>query len=239
MSNFDIQTSQNVNVEYKLAGLGNRIAAAAIDYSMFFAWLLLITFIAGFSSDTLGPLVFLLYVPLFIYNLLMEVLMNGQSLGKMAMKIRVMKIDGSSPTLTSYVLRWIFRLADIAISFGGIAIILIAFTDKAQRLGDLAAGTTVISDKRKTKLQELIPVVSNEEYQPSFEEVITLSDQDIGLIKKVLHKYKSSKDLNLLKKMAFHIKNKSGITTDMSDIQFLQAVLHDYEYRSTHEKSVI
>jgi uncharacterized RDD family membrane protein YckC len=239
MSNFDIQTSQNVNVEYKLAGLGNRIAAAAIDYSLFFAWLLLVTFIAELSSDALGSLVFLLYVPLLIYNLLMEVLMNGQSLGKMAMKIRVMKIDGSSPTLTSYVLRWIFRLADIAISFGGIAVILIAFTDKAQRLGDLAAGTTVISDKRKTKLQELIPLVTNEEYQPRFEEVITLSDQDIGLIKKVLHKYKSSKDINLIKKMAFHIKNKTGITTDMPDIQFLQTVLHDYEYRSTHEKSVI
>jgi len=236
MPNFDIQTSQNVNVEYILAGLGNRIAAAAIDYSLLFAWMILTTFIAGFSSEALGPLVFLLYLPAIIYNLLMEVLLNGQSLGKIAMKIRVMKIDGSSPSLTSYLLRWIFRLVDIAISFGSIAVILIAFTDKAQRLGDLAAGTTVISVKPKTKLQELIPISTNEEYQPVFDEVTILSDRDINLIKKVLFKYKSTRDLNLLRKMALHVKNKSGITTDMTDIKFLVTVLRDYEYRAIHEK---
>lgn len=239
MSNFDIVTSQNVAVEYKLAGLGNRLLAAGVDFVLFLIWTTGTSLFIAAAGGTTGPFVLLLYLPVIFYSLLMEIFFNGQSLGKMMLDIRVMKTDGSTPTLTAYFLRWMFRLIDIGISLGSVAVTTIAFTDRAQRLGDLAAGTTVISTKPATRLQELIPAMPDEDYQPKFHEVITLTDRDIRLIKKVLFRYRNSHDLHLLKKMALHIRNLLAVETDLTDAQFLKTVLLDYEYFALQDKSIV
>jgi hypothetical protein len=132
-----------------------------------------------------------------------------------------------------------FRLIDITFSMGSIAIITIAFTEKAQRLGDLTAGTTVIRLKAKTKLRELVPIKRNDNYQPLYSEVIVLTDQDIRLVKKVLYKQHHSVDQQLAEKMALHVKKVTGITAETDDIQFLKSVLLDYEFYSLQEKPLL
>lgn len=240
MSNFDILTSQNVSVKYDVAGVGNRIAASAIDYIFIGIWALLISTIVQLNFHVTNPFaLFLLYSPVIFYQLLMEIFFNGQSAGKMMMKIRVMKTDGSSPSIIAFFLRWMFRLVDITFSMGSIAVLMIAFTEKAQRLGDLTAGTTVIRLKAKTKLGELVPVSKDVNYQPVYSEVIALNDQDISLLKKVLYKRTESFDPLLADKMATHIRKVTGINTDMDDIQFLKTILADYEFYALQEKTML
>jgi len=240
MSNFDILTSQNVSVKYETAGVGNRMAASAIDYGLFGIWILIITVLVqnGFEPGNIFSII-LFAAPIVIYHPVMEIFFNGQSVGKMMMKIRVMKTDGSSPSVTAYLLRWIFRLVDISITSGSAAVISIAFTEKAQRLGDLAAGTTVIRIKERTRLQELVPLTEDENYKPVFSEVMALSDLDIQLVKKVLHKRSNTWDPQLAANMTSHVKKVTGITSDMADMQLLKTVLSDYEYYALQEKSVM
>lgn len=240
MSNFDILTSQNVSVKYETAGVGNRIAAAAIDYVFFAIWILIITVTVEnglYLGNFFSFIIF--FLPIILYHPAMEIFFNGQSVGKKMMNIQVMKTDGSSPSVTNYLLRWIFRLLDISVSIGSVAIVFIAFTEKAQRIGDLAAGTTVVRLKAATKLQELIPVIRNENYEPVFSEVVALSDKDIQLLKKVLFKRSGNWDVQLAANMAAHIKKVTGIETDMADIQLLKTVLADFEYYALQDKSIL
>jgi uncharacterized RDD family membrane protein YckC len=240
MSNFDILTSQNVSVKYDVAGVGNRIAATAIDYIFVGIWVLFISAIVQIDFRVTNPFVLvLLYSPVILYQLLMEIFFNGQSAGIMMMKIRVMKTDGSKPSVIAYLLRWMFRLVDITFSMGSVATIMIAFTEKAQRLGDLTAGTTVIRIKAKTKLRELVPIIKDENYQPVFSEVVALNDNDISLLKKVLFKRAETQDPWLMEKMVTHIKKATGINTEMADLQFLKTILADYEFYALQDKSII
>lgn len=240
MTNFDILTSQNVSVKYNVAGVGNRIAATFIDYFFLGIWVFFLSLVVQLYLQVANPVVLvLLYSPVAFYQLLMEIFFNGQSAGKMMMKIRVMKTDGSKPSVIAYLLRWMFRLVDITFSMGSVAVVTIAFTEKAQRLGDLAAGTTVIRLSDKTKLSELVQVSKVDNYQPAFSEVIALNDQDISLIKKVLYKSSGSKDPLLAGKMAAHIKKTTGINSEMEDILFLKTILADYEFYALQDKSIL
>jgi len=240
MSNFDVLTSQNVSVKYNTAGVGNRMAASAIDYAFLGIWGLFISVAVqnGFEPEK-AVILILFGLPVVIYHPAMEIFFNGQSIGKMMMKIRVVKTDGSTPSVTSYLLRWMFRLVDVTVSGGSVAVTSIAFTEKSQRLGDLAAGTTVIRLAERTKLQELIPVSGNENYIPVYSEVVGLSDHDIQLVKKVLHKRSSAWDPQLAANMSAHVKKVTGITTDMADMKFLKTILSDFEYYALQDKSIL
>jgi uncharacterized RDD family membrane protein YckC len=216
------------------------MAASAIDYIFLGIWGLLISVVVqnGFEPGKVVILI-LFGLPVVIYHPVMEIFFNGQSVGKMMMKIRVMKTDGSTPTVTAYLLRWIFRLIDVTFSGGSVAVTSIAFTEKSQRLGDLAAGTTVIRLKERTKLQELIPVAGIENYTPVYSEVVALSDRDIQLVKKVLHKRSSAWDPQLAANMSSHVKKVTGIKTDVADLKFLKTILSDFEYYALQEKSIM
>ena len=238
MSDFDILTSQNVFVKYNVAGVGNRIAATIIDYLFIGVWIMLIAVVIQFTHIINPYILVIFYSPVVLYHLLMEIFFNGQSIGKMMMKIRVMKTDGSSPSVVAYLLRWMFRLIDITVSAGSIAIITIAFTDKAQRIGDLAAGTTVIRLGAGTKLHELVPVAKADNYVPIFTEVVSLNDQDVSLLKKVLFKNTKSLDPQLAENMAAHVKNITGISSEMENLQFLKTVLADFEFFALQEKPI-
>ena len=52
---------------------------------------------------------------------------KGASIGKRALKIKVIKLDGKEPNIGDYFIRWIFRFIDIVISFGTLAIFSISF----------------------------------------------------------------------------------------------------------------
>src|ERR1700761_2478342 len=114
-----VHTAQNIDIEYEIGGLGERILAKIIDYAIFIPLILLaIALTAVLSGQALGIYAIAVYALFIFYDLLCEVFFNGQSLGKRVMKIRVISLDGARPGFGQYLLRWLFRLIDFGITGG-------------------------------------------------------------------------------------------------------------------------
>ena len=105
---YKINTTQNVRLSFEVASIGDRMAAGIIDYLVFLAYYILLSFLMmqGMIPNGMGYKYFL-YTPMILYHLLFETLNNGRSIGKMIMKTRVMRIDGTEPRLGDYILRWL------------------------------------------------------------------------------------------------------------------------------------
>jgi uncharacterized RDD family membrane protein YckC len=231
MQTVSISTTQNVGIQFELAGLGDRIIASIIDglilgtYS-FGAILLMVSL----NTNSYWMIITLMLVP-FFYHLICEIFMNGQSIGKKQMNIRVVRLDGNPPTLGAYVLRWITRLIEINILMGAPAIIAIAMTENGQRIGDIAAGTTVVKLSRKTQTSSHTIVQQLEkEHEVQFPQVIQLNDEDIYLIQQVLAAYRTNATVDPVMKVTNKVKEHLNIDSDLPPVKLLHTILKDYNY---------
>jgi uncharacterized RDD family membrane protein YckC len=231
-----IQTTQNVLLEYEPASIGERIFATLLDYVVFAAWGILTIALpksAGWFFGRQSTVYFLVLVimPIMLYDFFCEWLLNGQSIGKIALKIRVVMMDGSQPGIGAYLLRWLLRLVDTRIFSGIVAIICVAANGKGQRLGDLAAGTTVIRLKSKVQLDEVMYSDLPQTYQPRFQAVRQLTDHDIEVVREVLRR----RNAGAAERTASKIKEVLGITTELGTYDFLHTVVNDYQFLSMQE----
>ena len=235
METVGIETAQNVVLHQEVASLGDRMVAYLIDSLVKIAWFLFLGVIAfgamsviDNSSGLLIVLVILALIPYLFYHLVSELLMDGQSIGKRARKIRVARVDGLQPTLGQYVLRWVLRPIDGFYYFG---LVVILINGKGQRLGDLAAGTTVISLKTRLRAEDTLMTAVPPAHQVRFPEVVRLNDAQAALIKEVLNNVKVGNRAELLREMAEKVSLVLGVTgAGMGAEEFLQAVLQDYVY---------
>ncbi|MBS1731175.1 MAG: RDD family protein [Bacteroidetes bacterium] len=238
MGTISVTTTQNIELEYELAGLSDRIFARLIDLFCLGGYIVLFVAIIGFGnidpffSNNPWLAIILLIVPIIFYHLYCETFFNGQSIGKMALKIRVISLNGNQPALSQYLIRWLFRIVDFPLTGNLLAVILVAASEKQQRLGDMLAGTAVIKTKPKTNLSHTIyEPVDMPVYNPVYPEVIQLSDNDIRLVKEVIlnaHRYTNTNIVfDTMKKIEsiLHIQNKNE-----SAIQFLYTIVQDYNY---------
>ncbi len=227
-----VQTSQNVFIHYELASLGARIGAYFIDLVIMIAYyiLALIVYFNLLQFNIYWPLVFI-YLPVFFYHLVNELLLDGQSIGKKQLNIKVIKLNGNQPGIGSYLLRWILRPIDI-ISFGAVAILCIIIGGKGQRLGDMAAGTSVIDTKRRPVKPNTKMLKESLEagYVPSFKQAINLSEKDIDIIMEVLLSYKKNGFSKPLHIMAEKTKEVLGVESDLNPKEFLQVIVKDYNH---------
>jgi uncharacterized RDD family membrane protein YckC len=238
MKNIEIKTTQNVVLQYELAELRDRILAFVIDIVCvsISIWILALIGFGVFSLYGTSETVFgiLLTCVFIFYSLVCEVLNNGQSIGKMAMRIQVIKTVGGHATFADYAARWVFRMIDVYFSFGGIACILIASSSKGQRIGDIVANTAVIKivPKVNLTLKDLLTIHSQDSYTPVYHEARQLIEEDVLLIKTALDRHRQFNNeahdeaINLL---AERVQLVLGIRNLNQDNQrFLQTVLHDY-----------
>ena len=234
MDNIHIETAQNVSIQQNVAPLSTRIGALLIDMFIIAGYYLIIILIInalGFSLDeSLYVFYALLSLPVFFYSLLFETLMNGQTPGKYLSKIRVTKIDGSKPTFSSFLIRWIMRSIDISLASGSVALLTILLNGKGQRLGDLAAGTTVISEKKSITLSDTLQVDIPDQYKPTFPQVTLLNDTDIQTIKELYLKSKKTGNHKTILKLHTKILSITGITTDMKPLEFIDLIIRDYNF---------
>ncbi len=236
MSNLQINTTQNVNLDYKIVGIGERIVAFLIDGFILYMFVLLVNLIGDAISyvyeDTwtqrgsVAPI----SLPAMFYSLLMHSLFNGRTVGKMLMKMRVVRVDGAPVHWSNLLVRWMLRLVDIWIFLGSIGILSILFSDKRQRTGDAAAGTVVISTKKKVKVSHTILEEVEDKYEPTFTNVTLLTDKDVRLIKETYHIAKQSSDFKTLKALREKVETILETNSQLYDKQFLDTVLKDYNY---------
>ena len=189
-----IQTAQNVALAVAPAGLGERILAWIADSALWVGYALLVGWALGQGGADAGWLFLLLIVlPVLLYHPLFEVFFDGQTPGKRLLKIRVARLDGAQPTLGQYVLRFLLRFLDVTLTSGTVAVVAVGVTQRSQRLGDLAAGTTVIRQRRRVRLSEVLYPPAPPGYEPTVPQAEALSDADVRTLRAVLVRLRISK----------------------------------------------
>ncbi len=223
-------TNQNIEIDLELGSLGDRIVAFFIDFVILVTIILISSaFISNLGLE--GWMIAIIYIPLMFYSFAFEYFGNGQTLGKRAMNIKVVKLDGSTPTIGGYLLRWLFRIIDLwlyPVVFAPAVITIIA-TKNGQRIGDLVAGTTVIKI-RNVEAAQAFSSVAKDDHRVTFHAVKSLTDDQIELIKKALNMRKEGYNQEGVPMLAQKIKEKLSIDSDLPDVKFLYTVIADYEY---------
>lgn len=243
MSQIAINTSQNVNINFNTASVGDRMIAFILDlliqvaytiaiFYIFFNILDLGSLLNGLDPWSIRAVYVILLFPTFIYPLILESLMEGQTPGKKIMKIRVVKIDGYQAGFGDYMIRWVFRIIDTTF-MGVIGLIAMIVSKNNQRLGDMAAGTAVISLKNSINISHTILENIKEDYIPTFPQVIALSDNDMRIIKDNYLKAIRVDDRQIISRLSEKIKSILKLEVDatkMTERQFIGVVIKDYNY---------
>ncbi len=146
-----IPTPEGVALELTLAGIGSRALAGGLD--LVFKGLLLLVLLAllfgffgGYGALVLIPSIAL---TLLLYDVAFEKLNRGRTPGKAICGLRVVRTSGRPVDLTASMIRNVLRLFDgMTLSYVP-TIVSIAVTKRNQRVGDLAADTIVIRDRRE------------------------------------------------------------------------------------------
>ena len=234
MENITIQTSQNVGINYRASSVGDRLLALMVDYLIIWITLGIIYGILAALGILEKWLMIIMYIPFVFYALLFETFMNGQTPGKIMMKLKVVKLDGSQVSFGSYFIRWVFRLVEIYLTSGILGLLSIVFSKKSQRLGDRVAGTAVVKIKPAATLEETIYMELPEDYKVHFKQAEQLSDKDAQIIREVIDSYRddshNDKTIILIHKTKTILGKKLNIESNMPPYQFLYTLLKDYNF---------
>lgn len=233
MDNFQIETAQNVNIAQNVGGVGERILAFIVDTLIIGAYIIIATMALGALglSDDLGFFAFVaLGLPIFVYSLLWETFWNGRTPGKALLKLRVVKLDGSKPSFSNYLIRWLLRIIDISLTSGALALVTILLNGKGQRLGDIAATTTVISEKKTVVLAQTLVTDIPEGYVPKYPQVTVFNDSEMQTIKNLFWDAKRNGSHNVILKLTKKISKVMEVSPDETPIAFVEKVIKDYNY---------
>lgn len=258
LNQFNFKTPENVELSFTLAGIGNRVMALSIDYTILA--LLQIFYILSLIAvgDTLYSLLskivgedkiatwlfaifslifFFIYLGYFIF---FETVWQGQTIGKRWVKIRVIRDDGRPVRLLQSTLRSILRPVDDIFCLG---LFLILFTKAEKRLGDWVAGTIVIQeDSRGGKMNEIKLSPEAEDLARLLQnegQLDRLSPDNFGVIREYLRRRSGmlpTARIELSKTLAYQIKDiillenvPEGVTPNL----FLEAVYLAYGQKSS------
>jgi uncharacterized RDD family membrane protein YckC len=190
-------------------------------------WLL---FSLDIDFGDMWALYMVMNLPAFLYYVLLETFMNGKTVGKSMMHIRVVKLDGSKPNFSSYFIRWILRIVDVVLSSGGVAVLTILLRGHGQRVGDIAAGTTVISEKKRVSLKDTLLRDLPEGYVPVFPQVTVFKDREMQTIKELFDAAKRNGNHNVILSLNNQIMKVTEINTTMKPVDFVDVVIKDYNF---------
>ena len=145
-----IPTPEGVSLELTLAGLGSRAVTGALDlvFKGLVVGCLLIVLVALLGVDGALVVVPAAGLAMLLYDVGFETLAGGRTPGKRIGGLRVVRSSGRSVDFTASMIRNALRLVDgLPLSYVP-TIVSIVVTRRNQRLGDLAADTVVIRDRR-------------------------------------------------------------------------------------------
>ncbi|MGH2564880.1 MAG: RDD family protein [Ginsengibacter sp.] len=271
MSIVRIPTNFNIDLEFEIPEFYRRFFALLIDLVVIYIYLIIAGAIMrniysghSYSDDAMYNYSFLrllFMVPVFVYHLICEITMKGQSIGKKLMGIRVVNETGGKPSISQFIIRWLLRVSDytvilliflylsygpgafiyipmlrwfalLAFLFLGADVVLVVSSKKGQRLGDILAKTILIRTSTKGSIDETVFMAVADNYIPSFPQIMQLSDKDINAIKSILETSRKKGDYKIAEAACEKIKNHLHISSSMSPFDFLEVLLKDYNYLS-------
>ena len=267
MSLIKISTIFNIDLEFEIAPVYKRILAYLIDFTILLLYIVSMKYLYyngvavsdNYMNQRIGLDMLTISLPMLLYSVVCEVLMHGQTVGKKLFNIRVISLSGGEPSLSQYLIRWMFRVfewpflfgyimfsgtaftAYIFLTFflGGTVAIIIAATKKNQRIGDLAANTVVVDTRSDFGVNDTVFMeIDEENYTVKYPEVLRLSDRDINTIKNVLDISYKNRQQELGERVALKVQNVLNITSDEPAEEFLQKLLSDYNFLATRQDAV-
>ena len=266
MTAIKIPTSFNIHLDFEIPPFHKRLLAWIIDLFIQIFYLVIANRIYNEIFESSGSsfsnpydtwaIGLMITLPFFIYHVVMEITMNGQSIGKKIMRLRVVNENGGKASISQFIIRWLIRTSDYMILMiiiyaplyvpyvlyallGSILLLIVDVTmvttsKKGQRIGDILAHTIIISTYSKKSIDDTIFLEVEETYVPSFPQIMQLSDRDINSIKHILDTANLSGDFGLAEMASEKIKNHLKITTSLSPFEFLKVLLKDYNYLSVN-----
>ncbi|PQJ15468.1 RDD family protein [Aureicoccus marinus] len=233
MDQFQVETAQNVQIDHRVADLGQRMLAYIVDSIVIALYTIgVIYLLVSLEIDwgDMWALYLLGTLPAFMYYVLMETLTNGRTIGKSLVNIRVVRLDGTKPSFSGYFIRWLLRIIDVVLTSGGGAVLTILLRGHGQRIGDIAAGTTVINERKRLSIEEAFKSNLPEGYTPRFPQVTVLTDQDMDTIRDLFYSARRKGDHKVIISLADKIKELTGIQTDLTPMELVQVVINDFTY---------
>ena len=171
-----VETPERVELSLEVAGMGTRALAYLVDALLMFLFWTTVSFLASFvielspdffaslASTVQAGVVFGIFLVQWGYWVTFETLWSGQSPGKRALQIRVVKLDGSPVTFVENALRSLGRVADFLPALYATGLLTMAIHPRSRRLGDLLAGTLVVRERKidlsRYDAPELKPVIA-------------------------------------------------------------------------------
>jgi uncharacterized RDD family membrane protein YckC len=257
-------TPENIEFDYALAGPFQRLPAFLFDLAVRTLVFCAVLFVLGIASSfsLIGGSVFIIAALLmffalsWFYGIYFESRFNGRTLGKMLFKLRAISIDGRPINATQAALRNLLRLADMCVLLPLqvfeaeapaafiiptllVGLIVMTITPRMQRVGDLAAGTMVVSeygqrspwnlqpeDLRVFGLQELIPA--------TFVASGSLA-QSIGLYMENRQRLSLARRQEVARHLAVPLIGKFGLRPDTS-YDLLLCALYVHIFMSAEQK---
>ena len=204
--NFRLQTPENVVVSYDLAGVGSRFIAAATDSLIQIVLILLVVLamavagglatsnhaLRGLSGDdpvqfgvwVVALLLLALFLLLWGYYAAFEMLWNGQTPGKRLVRLRVLRESGYPTGPIESLIRNLVRIVDYLPTSYMLGVTAILLTRRAQRLGDLAAGTIVVKERRVGSPRTLAALPPEQALPP--QQAVLFTRDDVALARDFL-----------------------------------------------------
>ncbi|SEC57543.1 RDD family protein [Paenibacillus sp. GP183] len=159
-------TPEHVQLQFQTAGIGSRAIAHLLDGLILIIFNgLLLACAVGINKVAGGHLfpglsdyasAFAIIIVLLLntgYFVLTEMYMGGQTPGKRILGLRVLQENGQSATFLSIIIRNLFRILDLLPSFYFLGVLVMLFSSKDKRIGDMVAGTIVIFEQSRERLK--------------------------------------------------------------------------------------
>ena len=231
MAEKSILTGQYVRIRQTPASVGERMLAQVIDWVIQLGYIVLWVYISPHLSTLQAIL--LVVLPVMFYCPLCEIFTGGQTLGKRLVKLRVIMADGTLPSLSAFLLRWLLMIAD-GPTLGCIGVLVMILNRNNQRFGDMAAGTLVVKLQSYSKIQVSLDEYDylTEGYRPTYPQASDLSLEQIDVITRALDSEQPERITQLSQK----VQQLLSITRrEPSDDSFLRRILRDYQYYALEE----
>jgi len=223
-----VQTPENVPLEFELAGAGSRGVAVIIDtliQNLSIAVIfVIIALIADGSTQNLLTVqdnsfyiilgISLIFFLQFGYYLCFEYFMKGMTPGKKIVGLRVIMANGEPVSFSACLIRNFIRIADMLPGMYGVGIASVVSSKRFMRVGDYAANTIVIKDRKAVK--DFKPVLDKPEQKNYI-----LTDKEEALLISYYERKKDSKNVlqsDLLETQLYnHFYNKIGLVPNLPD----------------------
>jgi uncharacterized RDD family membrane protein YckC len=196
------RTPESVELEFILAGIGNRAHALVIDYLLWLTTIFILITAWGFLysqitwlqskpiSDWFNAIQLLILFGVYIgYYIVFETLWRGQTPGKRYTNIRVIRDDGRNVGLQQSILRSLLRPIDDIL---GLGFFLVIFSKQEKRLGDWVAGTISIQEGQAIADRQIIlspEAAAVGKRMVEIGKIAALTPNEFATIRKYLYRY--------------------------------------------------